>query len=361
MNRALVEARKGIGRTSPNPTVGAVIARDGVIIATGWHRRAGTAHAEIVALEAAGEDARGATLYSTLEPCVHHGRTGPCTEAILGAGIARVVVGAIDPNPRVKRRGIARLRSQGVEVVHGVRANECEALNEPFNHAIVTGRPFIVAKAAASLDGRIATRLGESKWITSEAARRRGRALRGELDAILVGIGTVLADDPLLTARQRGAHDPVRVILDSNLRTPPKAQVVATARKTRTMIFTTPTADVARRRRLERQGVEVHTVSSDGGRVDLRVVLAALYAEGLNGVLVEGGAEVLGSFFDAELVDKLVLFLAPFVIGGADSPAFAGGHGIAALGNARRFERTSVEVVAGDVMITAHTKRARRP
>ncbi|MBI2373255.1 MAG: bifunctional diaminohydroxyphosphoribosylaminopyrimidine deaminase/5-amino-6-(5-phosphoribosylamino)uracil reductase RibD [Deltaproteobacteria bacterium] len=359
MRLALAEAVRGIGRTTPNPAVGAVIVRGSTLVSKGWHKKAGTAHAEIVALARAKDAARGATLYSTLEPCVHHGRTGPCTEAILSAGIARVVIGAIDPNPRVRGRGVDRLRAHGVSVEHGVLVDECEVINEPFNHAIVEGRPFVVAKSAASLDGRIATRLGESKWITSEAARRRSRELRASLDAIIVGIGTVLADDPLLTVRRRGAHDPVRVVLDSRLRTPPKSKLALTARETRTLLLTTASADPARRRRLERLGLEAHVLPSSSGRVDLRAAVSFLAKEGLNGLLVEGGADVLGAFFDEDLVDKLFLFLAPLVIGGVDGPAFVGGRGIAALTDARRFERLSVERIGEDLLISAYAKKRR--
>jgi diaminohydroxyphosphoribosylaminopyrimidine deaminase/5-amino-6-(5-phosphoribosylamino)uracil reductase len=353
MDRALTEARRGLGRTSPNPAVGAVLVGGGELLAVGFHAKAGTDHAEVAALRQVGFRAEGATLYSTLEPCNHHGRTGPCTEAILKAGIRRVVVGALDPNPKVSGAGVRRLRRGGVEVTTGVLEGPCRDLNEAYNHAIVHRSPFVVLKLAVSLDGRVATRAGDAQWITSEAARARGRALRDELDAIVVGVGTVLADDPLLTTRLPGGRDPLRVILDSTLRTPLDAQVVRTARATPTLILTTRAADPARRRALEGAGVTVAPLKKTrAGRVDPEAALRALAERELNGVLVEGGPSVAGAFVDARLVHKVVAFVAPVLIGGEGARSAVGGLGVRRLGDALRLVAPVVESVGGDVCIS---------
>lgn len=354
MRLALEAGEKGVGFTSPNPAVGAVIVRRGKVLAVGHHAKAGSDHAEVAALRQLDFDARGATLYSTLEPCNHVGRTGPCTEAILRAGIARVVVGATDPNPLVRGKGVRRLSRAGLDVQVGVLGPEAERMNEPFNHAIVHRAPFVVLKAATSLDGRTATRRGESQWITSEEARRRGRELRGALDAVVVGVGTVLADDPALTTRLRGRHDPLRVVLDSRLRTPLGAELVRTARQTPTLIATTKKAPAARRIRLERAGVEVLALPADKkGRVDPHALLTALHERELIGVLLEGGSTLHGSFLDAGLVHKVVWFMAPLLIGGDGARASLGGLGPATLRGAHHLDIRSVEPVGPDLMIEA--------
>jgi diaminohydroxyphosphoribosylaminopyrimidine deaminase/5-amino-6-(5-phosphoribosylamino)uracil reductase len=360
MRLALAEAARGLGRTAPNPAVGAVIVRDGEVLARGFHARAGTAHAEIVALDQLGARGAGAavgtTLYSTLEPCNHTGRTGPCTEAIIAAGVRRVVVGAIDPNPRVAGQGLARLRAAGLEVVDGVLAAECAALNTSYNHAIVHRRPYVVLKAATSLDGRIATRTGASQWITGPEARAEGHRLRDRLDAVLVGSGTVLADDPVLTARLDGARDPRRVVLDGRLRTPPSARLVTTAREVPTLIFTRADAPAEARARLEAAGVEVVTVPDTDGRLELGAVLDALHARGVNGLLVEGGASVHGAFVDAGLVQRLVWFVAPLVLGGEAARPAVGGLGAGRLDEALRLGPLSVRTVGADLMIEAEVR-----
>ncbi|MCC7386661.1 MAG: bifunctional diaminohydroxyphosphoribosylaminopyrimidine deaminase/5-amino-6-(5-phosphoribosylamino)uracil reductase RibD [Deltaproteobacteria bacterium] len=358
MRLALDEARRGLGRTSPNPAVGAVIVKNGRVVATGYHRRAGTDHAEVAALKQLDFNADGCTLYSTLEPCDHYGRTGPCTEAILRAGVRRVVVGAADPNPLVRGRGIKRLAKSGVEVIRGVLEGPCTDLNEAFNFAIVHQRPFVVLKAAMSLDGRIATRSGESQWITSPAARRAAHRLRDQLDGVVVGVETVLADDPLLTARVRGGRDPVRIVLDSRLRTPPSAALIKDASGGRTIIATTDRAPAARRRALARLGADVLPVKATRkGRVDLDALLAALSARGLSSVLVEGGARVLGAFLDERLVGRVVVFIAPILIGGEDAPPAFGGRGVASLAEALRLESLSVEPVGPDLMLTGRVRK----
>ncbi len=358
MRLALESAARAVGRTTPNPAVGAVLVRDGQVLSVGHHVAAGHDHAEVAALRPLGMRAEGATLYSTLEPCDHQGRTGPCTEAILAAGIRRVVVGAVDPNPRVSGKGLRRLAEGGVEVTTGVLEEACTALNEPFNLAIVERRPFVVLKAAISLDGCVATRGGESQWITSEEARREGHRLRDRLDAVLVGVGTVLADDPRLTARIEGGRDPVRVVLDGQLRTPPSSQLAASAGEVRTIVFCGPRAEARRRRRLEALGVEVIPVPRGrSGRLELEAVLEALHRRELNGLLVEGGATVHGAFVEARLVDKVVFFVAPLLIGGEGAPHAVGGKGPKRLRDALPLERVAVTPVGTDLMLVGYPRR----
>ena len=361
MELALEQAAKAVGHTRPNPAVGAVVVRDGRVLTVGHTAPAGGDHAEVAALRKLGFDAEGCTLYSTLEPCNHWGRTGPCTEAILGAGVKRVVFGATDPNPKVRGRGFKRLERGGVEVVRGVLEARCTALNECFNHSIVHRRPFTVLKAAVSLDGRIATRSGESRWITSREARREGHRLRASLDAVLVGAGTVIADDPLLTARLRGARNPVRIVLDSKLRSPLDAQLVRTAKQVPTIYATTKKAPARKRRVLERAGVTVLELpATKAGLVELPPLLDALAERELNGLLVEGGAEVHGAFLDARLVQKVVLFVAPILIGGAEAPVAFGGRGVAQLAEALELEALETAHVGRDLMVTGRVKRTRR-
>lgn len=355
MRTALDLAKRALGRTTPNPAVGAVIVKSGEIVATGYHQYAGADHAEVAALRKLAFSAAGCELYSTLEPCDHQGRTGPCTEAIVRSGVAKVIVGALDPNPIVSGRGIRKLLSGGIEVKQGVLEDECRTLNEAYNFAIVNKRPFVVMKAAVSLDGRIATNTGESRWISSEQSRRKGHELRDQLDAILVGIGTVLADDPALTTRLPGARNPVRVVLDSELQLPTGSVIAKTAKETRTLVCTTIEGSARKKKALEKLGAEVLVLKKDKtGRVEIDSVLEAIYARELNSVLVEGGATVHGAFIDARRVNKMVLFMAPLVIGGEDAPLAIAGKGVAKLDEALRLERMRVEQVGPDLMITAY-------
>jgi diaminohydroxyphosphoribosylaminopyrimidine deaminase/5-amino-6-(5-phosphoribosylamino)uracil reductase len=355
MRMALELAARAVGRTTPNPAVGTVIVRGDEVLATGYHQYAGSDHAEVAALRKLGFNALDTELYTTLEPCDHQGRTGPCTEAILRAGVSRVVVGALDPNPLVSGKGIRKLVIGGLDVVQGVLAEECAALNEAYNFAIVNKRPFVVLKAAVSLDGRIATSTGESKWISSEESRKKGHELRDRLDAILVGIETVLLDDPALTTRLPGARNPLRVVLDSKLRIPTDSVIAGTAKETRTLIATTGRASARKRRALEKLGAEVLEVPENAnGRASITSVLEALHEREMNSVLVEGGATVHGAFIDARLVNKLVLFMAPVVIGGRDAPLAIGGEGVSKLADAMQLENMRVEQVGPDLMITAY-------
>jgi diaminohydroxyphosphoribosylaminopyrimidine deaminase/5-amino-6-(5-phosphoribosylamino)uracil reductase len=371
MARALELARRAVGRTSPNPVVGAVIVKDGRIVGEGFHRRAGLPHAEIEALRQAGARARGSTLYVTLEPCNHTGRTPPCCDAILAAGVSRVVIAARDPNPITNGRGMARLRRAGVDVVAGVLERDARTLNEPFRKAVTTGLPFVVAKVGQSLDGKIATRAGQSRWITSAAARRLAHAWRGRVDAILVGVNTVLADDPRLTARgiPRRIGRPVRVIADSRLRIPLRARCLSAG--TATLIATTVSSG-SKRAQLMRRGIDVLTLpprrgprsasragrdgprpSGRGGRVPLRRLFRELVRRGIQSVLIEGGGEVLAGAFAERLVDRVVWFIAPILLGGRDAPGSLGGAGVDRLSRAIRLEGLSCTRVGPDLCVEA--------
>jgi len=354
MGLALRLARKGLGRTSPNPAVGAVVIRGDEGVGRGYHRKAGTEHAEVTAIEDAGTRARDATLYVNLEPCNHHGRTGPCARAIVEAQIRRVVIGMKDPNPLVNGRGIAALRRRGIEVVAGVLEEECRRLNEAFACFITRGRPFVTFKAAVTLDGRVAARGGDSRWVTGEAARLEGHRLRNTHDAIVVGVGTVLADNPELTCRGvPGGRDPVRVVVDSRLRTRPTAKVVAAAARSAapTIIATTAAAPERRARQLERAGARVIR-GRRGPRVDVSALLAALGRLEIVSVLLEGGPTLAGAFWRADLVDRLVAFVAPKVLADPAGLPMVLGAPALAMAQATGLEQIEVRRVGEDVLIT---------
>lgn len=357
MREALRLARNALGRTSPNPLVGAVVVREGRIVGAGWHRKAGTPHAEVHALAMAGSLAQGATVYVTLEPCSHHGRTGPCAEALVQAGVSRVVIGMQDPNPLVAGRGIAILEKAGIDVTCGILEEEAKALNEVFLKWILQREPFVVLKTAMTLDGKITTSTGESRWITNEASRQRSHELRDIYDAILVGIGTVLADDPSLTTRLPGGlgKNPLRVILDSQARTPLRAKVV-TDGQAPTIIAVTAAAPADRVRALEAAGAEVLQVNA-GPRVDVKKLLQLLGEREISSVFVEGGAGVNASFLEASLVDRVYAFIAPKLVGGEKARTPIGGAGIPALADAVVLENTAVELLAGDILVTGSVKK----
>ena len=317
MRAALVEARRGLGKTAPNPAVGCVIVKGGRVIAVGHHERAGEPHAEVVALRAAGRRARGATVYVTLEPCCHTGRTPPCTEALLSAAPSRVVVGCHDPNPRVAGGGARALREAGIRVDVGVLDRECGELVRGFAEWIRHGRPWVELKLAASLDGRIAARTGKSKWISSPASRRIVQEMRARVDAVLVGVGTVLADDPRLTCRLPGARQPLRVVLDRALRTPPTSRVLGG--RAGALLVCSPGASRARRRRLEGAGAEVLELRGSEKAV-WNALLRELGRRGVHELLVEGGARVAASALAARVVKGLVFFYNPRILGGDGIP-----------------------------------------
>src|SRR5262245_15356490 len=317
MRIALEEAARGVGRTSPNPAVGAILVKGGRIVARGYHRKAGAPHAEVVALEAAGPRAHGADLYTTLEPCDHWGRTPPCSRAILAAKVRRVICASSDPNPLVNGKGVARLRRAGVEVITGVLREEADALNRPFFKWVTQKRPYVTLKAAVTLDGKIASGAGDSRWITGEEARLLVHRLRDRVDAILVGANTVREDDPKLTTRLPGGggRDAARVVVDSRLRLRPDHAVFARRSRARTVVATTLPAGSRRARTLEARGVEVWTVAGRRGQVDLRALMRRLGSEGMLHVLVEGGARVFGSLLRDGLWDELWIFVAPRLVG----------------------------------------------
>lgn len=350
MRLALELAERGRGWTSPNPMVGAVVVKDGRIIGRGWHQRCGGPHAERAALAACTEDPRGGELYVTLEPCCHHGRQPPCTDAILAAGIRRVVVGSGDPNPLVAGKGIAALRERGVEVVEHMLGEECSRLNEIFFHYIQTGRPFVILKYAMTLDGKTAAYTGASKWITGEEARRHVHGQRHRCAAILVGVGTVLADDPLLTCRLPGGKNPVRIICDSRLRTPLTAQVVATAWETPTLLATC-CADPERRLAYERAGCRVVTAAGADGHVDLPQLMEQLGREGLDSVLIEGGGALGWAALDSGVVQRVQAYIAPKLLGGRDAKTPVEGRGVPDPSGAFQLGGATITRLGGDFLI----------
>lgn len=347
MRAALRLARRPARPPYPNPWVGCVVVRNDRIVGRGWHRGPGTPHAEAVALAAAGARTRGATVYVTLEPCCHHGRTPPCTDALIRAGVGRVVFAIRDPNPLVAGRGARILSRHGITVERGVCAAEAREVNEAYLKFRATGLPFVSIKVAASLDGKTATRAGHSKWITDPAARRRGRRIRAGNQAVIVGIGTILEDDPHLGPRIRGAQEPWRIVLDSNLRTPPESRVV---RSKRCMIACTSAASPRRQARLEGLGVRI--LRFPGRRIPLRRLLLALAGLGIISVLVEGGASVLGSFLDEGLADRAFWFISPKIIGGQRALSAIGGRGVSMPSGAPRLKNPRVEAAGGGFLLT---------
>ncbi|MCR5834760.1 MAG: bifunctional diaminohydroxyphosphoribosylaminopyrimidine deaminase/5-amino-6-(5-phosphoribosylamino)uracil reductase RibD [Selenomonadaceae bacterium] len=349
MREALRIARNAEGRTSPNPLVGAVIVRDGKIIAEGWHRQAGTPHAEIHALNMAGELSRGATLYVTLEPCSHFGRTPPCASAIVNAGISRVVAAMSDPNPKVSGRGFEILRSAGIEVKVGVLEDEARKLNEVFLKWVTKKLPFVTIKFACSLDGKIATVDGESQWISGEESRKYSHHLRDINDAILIGVGTLLADNPSLTTRLVTGKNPIRVIVDSNARTPLDSKVI-TDKSAQTIIAMTNNAPIDKVTALKNCGAEIIT-AGDGERVDLKILMEKLAEREITSVLVEGGGKIHFAMLNENLVDKVLAFIAPKIIGGANALTAVEGSGFAKLSDATHLKNMTTTQLGEDILI----------
>lgn len=351
MRCALELAERGRGCVEPNPLVGAVVVREGRLVGEGWHQRYGGAHAEIHALAAAGEAARGATLYATLEPCCHHGKTPPCTDAILRSGICRVVAAMSDPFPAVAGKGAELLRQAGVTVEFGVGEGVARRLNAPYLKLLAIGRPYVHAKWAMTLDGKIATRSGDSRWISNETSRQRVHQLRGRMDAILAGIGTVLADNPQLTARPPGPRTPTRIILDSHGRIPEDAIVVQSARTTPTLIATTERISPSKRAALQSPGCEVLILPEYNGRVSVDALLIELGKRRFTNVLVEGGSSLLGAFFDAAAIDEYHVFIAPRLVGGKASPNAIGGLGVQRMTEALQLAEWTHEFLGGDLYV----------
>lgn len=354
MQTALALAGRGLGQVWPNPAVGCVLVKEGSIVGRGWTQKGGRPHAETEALARAGEGARGATAYVSLEPCAHQGATGPCSEALIEAGIARAVIALEDPDPRVNGQGIARLHAAGVAVAVGLCRRLAEELNLGFLLRVTQGRPMFTLKLATSLDGRIATRSGDSKWITGEQARARAHLLRATHDAVLVGSGTVLADDPDLRCRLPGMADrsPVRLVADGRLRTPADARLVVTAAETPTWILTRAEADPLKRARLADAGAQIIDVATDDeGRLDPVAMAGALAARGLTRVMLEGGGTLAAAFLRANLIGRLAWFTAPKIIGG-DGKAAVGSLHLASVGAAGAYLLEKVVQTANDVQLS---------
>jgi diaminohydroxyphosphoribosylaminopyrimidine deaminase/5-amino-6-(5-phosphoribosylamino)uracil reductase len=354
MREALVEARRAVGRTHPNPAVGAVVVRDGTIVGRGHTAPAGGPHAEVRAIADAGTAARGADLFTTLEPCDHFGRTPPCTEAIVAAGIGRVFAGSVDPNPLVDGRGVRRLRELGIPVWTSVLSDETDALNRPFFKAMRAGLPWVTLKAAVSLDGKLATASGDSRWVTGEAARAEVHRLRNIVDAVLVGAGTVRADDPSLTTRlpEGGGRDPLRVVVDSALRLSPQKQLFQVASAARSVLVHVEGQGAERAAALEAAGAELLAVPGRPGEVDLESMLRALLRRDVLHVLVEGGPRVFSAFLRAGLADSLVLHLAPRLVGG-DGLSWLGPLGVERMAGARSVRVESVRALGEDLEVRA--------
>jgi diaminohydroxyphosphoribosylaminopyrimidine deaminase/5-amino-6-(5-phosphoribosylamino)uracil reductase len=353
MSLAYHLAGKALGRTSPNPCVGAVVVRGGRVVGFGHHEGAGHPHAEIVALGRAGRRARGATLYVTLEPCVHCGRTPPCVDAVLAAGLGRIVVSAVDPNPLVSGRGVARIRAAGAALTIGVLVERHARLNAAYDKYIRGRIPFVTLKAAVTLDGRMATRTGEARWISSAASRDYAQLVRGEYDAILVGVGTALRDDPRLTVRHPNwpGKRLTRVILDPNLNLPPAAKLFSARGGGPVLVFARPNASEKAAAALARRGAEIIRIAGRGDKLDLSRVLAELGRREIGSVLVEGGGAVATSFLAEGFADKVLLFVAPRLIGGRDAVPLYGGEGPARLSGALGLKKTTSFTLGGDLIV----------
>lgn len=357
MKTALSLAKKAEGRTSPNPMVGAVIVKDGEIVGRGYHKRAGDHHGEINALMEAGDKARGGELYINLEPCSHFGKTPPCADAVIRAGIKKAFIAMEDPNPQVSGSGIKRLRDAGVEVTVGLLESEAKSLNEVFIKYITTGMPLVTLKAALSLDGRLATKTGDSKWVTGEKARRHVHRMRDRSDAILVGLGTVKKDDPSLTTRLgKAGKDPVRVVLDERLEILPSAKIFEGSDKVKVIIATTDLADKKDIDKIRNLGAEVLTFKNKKGFVPFQPLLESLGKMGITSLLIEGGGEINASALEEGIVDKVAIFYAPKIIGGREAVGFIGGEGITTLSDAIMLDKVSTRRIGEDFLVEGYIK-----
>ncbi|WP_424650685.1 bifunctional diaminohydroxyphosphoribosylaminopyrimidine deaminase/5-amino-6-(5-phosphoribosylamino)uracil reductase RibD [Carnobacterium jeotgali] len=354
MRMALDLARKGKGWTTPNPLVGAVIVKGGRVIGQGYHQKYGQPHAEVNAIASAKEDVTGATLYVTLEPCSHFGKTPPCSDLLIDKNIKRVVVGTLDPNPLVAGKGIERLRSNGIEVVTGVLEEESQKLNEIFIKYIVTKEPFVVMKNAMSLDGKIATVTGESQWISGESSRKQVHSLRHELAGIMVGIETIIKDDPQLTSRTLNSRNPIRIVVDSQLRIPIASKVLTQQDKAKTIVSTTRRANKEKLDTLKQMGIEVLVTKEKSGRVDLQELMKLLGAKGIDSILLEGGANLNFSALEEGIVDKIQSYIAPKIIGGKEAKTAVEGAGVHSLKNAFQIDRMTPVMVGEDLFVEGY-------
>jgi diaminohydroxyphosphoribosylaminopyrimidine deaminase/5-amino-6-(5-phosphoribosylamino)uracil reductase len=356
MQMALTLAKKGCGRVSPNPMVGAVVVNAGRVVGQGYHQYVGGPHAEVNAIDDAGDAARNATLYVTLEPCNHFGRTPPCTQKILGAGINRVVVAMQDPNPDVAGGGNAFLVSRGVDLVCGVEEDAARRLNESFIKFVRTGKPFVILKIASTLDGRIATRTGDARWVTGEAARAYVHQLRHAVDAIMVGVGTVEVDDPQLTTRLENGRgvDPVRVVLDTSLRMSEKARMLHQASKAPTWVVCGSDAPLAAKERLRAEGAMIVQTPLRGERIDLDALMEQLAKRSVTSLLIEGGAQVAGAALRAGVVDKVVFFYAPKIYGGDDGVPICSGRGMDLMRESLAVSHIELDRMGDDIMVSGY-------
>jgi diaminohydroxyphosphoribosylaminopyrimidine deaminase/5-amino-6-(5-phosphoribosylamino)uracil reductase len=352
MRRALFLARRGLGKTGPNPAVGCVIVKDGKVVGEGWHKRAGTPHAEVHALAQAGASAKNADVYVTLEPCAHFGKTPPCADALIEAGVARVYAGMVDPNPRVSGRGLEKLRAAGIVATAGILEDACRVVNEPFIKHVTTGLPFVILKSALTLDGKSATAEGDARWITNERTRRYVHKLRSQVDAIMVGVGTVIADDPQLTARIPGGKDPLRVVVDSKLKAPLSAKLFHLKSEATTLVATV-SGDAVRIAGIRETGAEIVICQEKKGKVDLHDLLARLGAMHLQSVLLEGGSTLAGEALRQGLIDKVMLFYAPKMVGG-EGPGLFAGRGVARMEDAIRLRKITYNRFGEDLLIQGY-------
>lgn len=359
MKLALGLASKGKGLTSPNPMVGAVIVKNKKIIGKGFHSKSGFSHAEIIALESAKEKANGSTLFINLEPCVHFGKTPPCCDEVIKSGIKKVVIGMKDPNPLVNGKGINKLRRRGIEVEVGIMEKEARELNEAFIKSIKTKMPFVIMKSAMSLDGRIATKSGNSKWITGEESRRFVQKLRAEVDGIMVGIGTVLKDDPRLTLRTEKTERnfPAKIVVDSSLKIPITAKLFSSKPEVKVIIATTNKASRRKIESLRKTGVEVIQTEADKGKVNLKKLMKELYKKGIISILLEGGSELNASAIKKGIVDKVFCFYAPILLGGKDAKGFIGGEGVDRIQDAKKIDVREVKRVGKDVLVVGYIRK----
>ncbi len=356
MQRALELALRGEGFVEPNPMVGAVIVRDGQVVGEGWHRRFGDLHAEAEALQVAGERSRGATLYVTLEPCCHFGKRPPCADAVIAAGISRVVAAVQDPFPKVAGGGFERLRQAGLQVEVGLHETEARDLIAPFTHLVTTGRPWVIAKWAMTLDGKIATHTGDSKWISGEESRAIVQRLRARVDAVMVGRGTAAADDPQLTARlPAGATPPriaTRIVLDSQASLRPDSRLVATARETPVLVVAGPEAKASTLADLTSAGCETLQLTAHERRGHIEDLLRELGRRGMTNVLVEGGAQLLGSLFDLERINEVHTFIAPIIVGGDKAPSPVAGSGASFIRECKKLKNLTQQTIGSDVYLS---------
>ncbi|MDS0526935.1 bifunctional diaminohydroxyphosphoribosylaminopyrimidine deaminase/5-amino-6-(5-phosphoribosylamino)uracil reductase RibD [Clostridium sp. SHJSY1] len=362
MELALSLAKKGRGFVSPNPVVGAVIVKDGKIIGEGYHKRYGGPHAEVEAFNNISEEAEGATMYVTLEPCSHYGKTPPCADLIIEKKIAKVVIGILDPNPLVAGNGVKKLKDAGIEVKVGVLEKKCNKINEIFMKYISTKIPFVLMKTAMSLDGKISTYTGESRWISGEESRKQVHKLRINYSAIMVGVNTVVEDDPELTCRIEGGRNPIRIILDSNLRIPMSSKIVQSAKKVKTIVVATNNAPRENRIMLEKKGINILLTDDIDGRVNLKDLMKKLGELNIDSVLLEGGSTVNFSALEQGVVDKVQIYIAPMILGGDISKSTVGGKGVEHLKDAFKLKKLSTQYVGEDVLIEGYIeKRVENP